>query len=241
MHRHPLIYMRGIKSDDLLAIVNFLYSGKANVYQENLDSFLTIAEELQLRGLVGESDTDRRANSEDSGLKSSPKESKSLCTIYCLQFPVYFLLYIIFFIPFIGINIKPPSIRLSSRHALPAIVSPRGFYLLSNTYYLPLTFYYLLFTFYVIQFTDINIKPPSFRLCSRHALPAIVSPRGFYLLSNIYYSPLTFYYLLFTFYVIQFTDINIKPPSFRLCSRHALPAIVSPRGFYLGSACLAAT
>ena len=45
--------MRGIKSDDLLAIVDFLYRGEANVFQENLDSFLAIAEELQLKGLMG--------------------------------------------------------------------------------------------------------------------------------------------------------------------------------------------
>ena len=50
---HPLIYMRGVKWDDLLAIVDFLYCGEANVYQENLDSFLAIAEELQLKGLMG--------------------------------------------------------------------------------------------------------------------------------------------------------------------------------------------
>ena len=56
-HIHnPLIYMRGVKSDDLLAIVDFLYCGKANVCQENLDSFLAIAEELQLKGLVGKAD-----------------------------------------------------------------------------------------------------------------------------------------------------------------------------------------
>ena len=54
-HPHPLIYMRGVKSDDLLAIVDFLYFGKANVNQENLDSFLAIAEELQLKGLMGSS------------------------------------------------------------------------------------------------------------------------------------------------------------------------------------------
>ena len=48
-HPHPLIYMRGMKSDNLLAIVDFLYCGEANVYQENLESFLAIAEELQLR------------------------------------------------------------------------------------------------------------------------------------------------------------------------------------------------
>ena len=52
-HPHPLIYLRGIKSEDLLAIVDFLYRGEANVFQENLDSFLAIAEELQLKGLMG--------------------------------------------------------------------------------------------------------------------------------------------------------------------------------------------
>ena len=49
-HPHPLIYMRGMKSEDLSAIVDFLYRGEANVFQENLDSFLAIAEELQLKG-----------------------------------------------------------------------------------------------------------------------------------------------------------------------------------------------
>ena len=49
-HVHPLFYMRGLKSEDLLAIIDFLYCGEANVFQENLDSFLSIAEELQLKG-----------------------------------------------------------------------------------------------------------------------------------------------------------------------------------------------
>ena len=53
-HAHPLIYMRGLKSEDLAAIIDFLYCGEANVYQESLDSFLAIAEELQLKGLTGE-------------------------------------------------------------------------------------------------------------------------------------------------------------------------------------------
>ena len=50
-HSHPMIYMRGMKSSDLLSIVDFLYYGEANVYQESLDTFLAIAEELQLKGL----------------------------------------------------------------------------------------------------------------------------------------------------------------------------------------------
>merc|ERR1712129_95974 len=51
-HPHPLIYMRGLKSEDLMALVDFLYFGDANVYQENLDSFLAIADELKLKGLT---------------------------------------------------------------------------------------------------------------------------------------------------------------------------------------------
>ena len=48
--------MRGVKSKDLLAIVDFLYHGEANVFQENLDSFLAFAEEFQLKGLMGKSE-----------------------------------------------------------------------------------------------------------------------------------------------------------------------------------------
>ena len=53
-HSHPLIYMRGVKSVDLMAIVDFLYSGETRIFQENFDSFLAIAEELELKGLVGQ-------------------------------------------------------------------------------------------------------------------------------------------------------------------------------------------
>ena len=55
--------MRGVKPENLLAVVDFLlavvdflYRGEANVYQENLDSFLAIAEELQLKGLMGQTE-----------------------------------------------------------------------------------------------------------------------------------------------------------------------------------------
>ena len=57
-HAHPLIYMRGVKSEDLAAIIDFLYNGEANIFQENLDSFLAIAEELQLKGLTGQKNDD---------------------------------------------------------------------------------------------------------------------------------------------------------------------------------------
>ena len=56
-HPHPLIYLRGIKFEDLMAIVDFLYFGEANVFQENLDVFLALAEELRLKGLTESADS----------------------------------------------------------------------------------------------------------------------------------------------------------------------------------------
>ena len=52
-HSHPMIYMRGLKPNDLEAILDFIYKGEANVYQEDLSTFLALAEELQLKGLAG--------------------------------------------------------------------------------------------------------------------------------------------------------------------------------------------
>ena len=52
-HSHPLIYMRGIKANDLTSIVDFIYHGEVNINQDNLNDFLAIAEELQLKGLTG--------------------------------------------------------------------------------------------------------------------------------------------------------------------------------------------
>ena len=63
-HSHPLIYTRGLKSDNLLAILDFLYCGETRIYQENLNSFLAIAEELQLKGLVGNPNHEEAYNGE---------------------------------------------------------------------------------------------------------------------------------------------------------------------------------
>ena len=50
---HPIIYMRGLKAKDLGSILDFIYHGEANIYQADLDGFLALAEELQLKGLSG--------------------------------------------------------------------------------------------------------------------------------------------------------------------------------------------
>ena len=51
-YQQPIIYMRGVNFEDLTAILDFLYLSEANLYQEKLESFLTIANELKLKGLA---------------------------------------------------------------------------------------------------------------------------------------------------------------------------------------------
>ena len=51
-HPRPLIYMRGVKGEDLVAMVDFIYLGEANILQEQLERFLSLAEELELKGMA---------------------------------------------------------------------------------------------------------------------------------------------------------------------------------------------
>ena len=52
-HPHPLIYMRGMSTRELTDVVDLLYHGQVNIYQEDLDAFLKLGDELQLKGLIG--------------------------------------------------------------------------------------------------------------------------------------------------------------------------------------------
>ena len=71
-HPHPLIFMKGMQSENLQAIVDFLYYGEAKIFQDNLDSFLAIAEELKLKGLMGQQDVSEQNTEENPRLIMPP-------------------------------------------------------------------------------------------------------------------------------------------------------------------------
>ena len=52
-HSHHMVYMTQLKAKNLVAIVDFIYHGEVNIYQDDLDKFLALAEELQLKCLAG--------------------------------------------------------------------------------------------------------------------------------------------------------------------------------------------
>ena len=72
---HPTIYMRGIKTKDLVSIVDFMYYGEVNIYQEDLNAFLILAEEMELKGL--RSVRDPLEQYQDNDNKSHKKSVKT--------------------------------------------------------------------------------------------------------------------------------------------------------------------
>ena len=52
-HPHPLIYLKGVQMRQLSSVMDFLYQGEVNLNQEDLDSFLALAADLQLKVVDG--------------------------------------------------------------------------------------------------------------------------------------------------------------------------------------------
>ena len=50
-HSHPLLYIKGSKKKDLSYLLDYIYSGEAKVAQEDMESFMTLANSLKIQGL----------------------------------------------------------------------------------------------------------------------------------------------------------------------------------------------
>lgn len=78
--QHPVIIFRNFKYEDLNAIVNFMYHGEVNIFQEQLESFLITAELLEVKGLTDNVDDESSKNqlkiTESSSLDLSSKSSR---------------------------------------------------------------------------------------------------------------------------------------------------------------------
>ena len=47
---NPVIFLRGIQLNDLYRVLDFVYHGEVNVAQDDLNSFLAVAEDLKIKG-----------------------------------------------------------------------------------------------------------------------------------------------------------------------------------------------
>ncbi|XP_023939147.2 zinc finger and BTB domain-containing protein 14 [Bicyclus anynana] len=78
--QHPVIIFRNFKFDDLNAIINFMYHGEVNIFQEQLESFLITAELLEVKGLTDNVEEETSSNqlriSESNSLDLSSKSNR---------------------------------------------------------------------------------------------------------------------------------------------------------------------
>ena len=51
---NPLLYLGGISSINIGLILDYIYNGEVNLFQEQLDSFLESAQKLEIEGLIGQ-------------------------------------------------------------------------------------------------------------------------------------------------------------------------------------------
>jgi len=56
-HQYPLLYLKGVRSRDMQSVLNFMYHGEVNVAQDELNSFLQVAEDLKVKGLTSNNKT----------------------------------------------------------------------------------------------------------------------------------------------------------------------------------------
>ena len=67
---HPLVCLDGIKSDDLKNIMDYIYNGEVQIFQENLDRFLAVAQRLKLEGLMGNEDSETQKQEDFVAMES---------------------------------------------------------------------------------------------------------------------------------------------------------------------------
>ena len=59
-HSHPLLCLDGVSSAELQCVLDYIYQGEVQIYQEQLDRFLVVAQRLQLEGLTSQDDEEER-------------------------------------------------------------------------------------------------------------------------------------------------------------------------------------
>ena len=55
-HSHPLLCLDGVTSLEIKNILDYIYNGEVNIYQEELDRFLEVAQRFKLEGLLSKED-----------------------------------------------------------------------------------------------------------------------------------------------------------------------------------------
>ena len=64
-HSHPILCLSGIKSPDLENVLDYIYQGEVQIFQENIDKFLDVAQKLKLDGLLANEANNQHSQSQE--------------------------------------------------------------------------------------------------------------------------------------------------------------------------------
>ena len=53
-HSHPLMCLEGVSSSDVRNMMDYIYNGELQIFQEDLDRFLDVAQRLKIQGLLAD-------------------------------------------------------------------------------------------------------------------------------------------------------------------------------------------
>jgi len=71
-HQHPLLYLHGVTYTDLQSVLSFMYHGEVSVAQEELNSFLAVAENLKVKGLTQQTKSEEKQQQQSQPITDRP-------------------------------------------------------------------------------------------------------------------------------------------------------------------------
>ena len=74
-HNNPLVYLKGVHPSDMKSVLDFMYHGEVSVSQEDLNKFLSVAEDLEVKGLTQKQSSDSKETSNSSSQSRPERKS----------------------------------------------------------------------------------------------------------------------------------------------------------------------
>ena len=72
---NSLLYLTGVNSFNLGFILDYIYHGEVNIYQEQLDGFLDCAQKLEIEGILGDAEDTHNNVSKGKIVNQEPEEN----------------------------------------------------------------------------------------------------------------------------------------------------------------------
>ena len=83
-HQHPILFLRNVSMKILKSILSFIYQGYAEVHKQDLETFLTIAGDLEVEGLAVDQYDKTQTMDEDDSLSNIVEENPT-CDVFTID------------------------------------------------------------------------------------------------------------------------------------------------------------